>query len=102
MAANSRARTNEETQGFVKVLADKKTDRMLGVYMINSVSSQLDCTYHHPLSLIFLYPFIVRRSLASLSTRLLWLWSMVLLLRMLHVSATRTQYVSVALLNRLR
>jgi pyruvate/2-oxoglutarate dehydrogenase complex dihydrolipoamide dehydrogenase (E3) component len=39
MAANSRARTNEETQGFVKVLADKKTDRMLGVYMINSVSA---------------------------------------------------------------
>ena len=37
MAANSRARTNDETSGFVKVLADKKTDRVLGVYMINSV-----------------------------------------------------------------
>ena len=37
MMANSRARTNEETDGFVKVLGDKKTDRVLGIYMINSV-----------------------------------------------------------------
>ncbi|KCZ50593.1 dihydrolipoyl dehydrogenase [Hyphomonas pacifica] len=32
--ANSRARTNHETDGFVKVLADKKTDRILGAHMI--------------------------------------------------------------------
>jgi dihydrolipoamide dehydrogenase len=32
--ANSRARTNDTTDGFVKVLADKKTDRILGVHMI--------------------------------------------------------------------
>ncbi|MBR9808557.1 MAG: dihydrolipoyl dehydrogenase [Alphaproteobacteria bacterium] len=32
--ANSRARTNHETEGFVKVLADKKTDRILGAHMI--------------------------------------------------------------------
>ncbi|WP_300378237.1 dihydrolipoyl dehydrogenase [Henriciella sp.] len=32
--ANSRARTNHETLGFVKVLADKKTDRILGAHMI--------------------------------------------------------------------
>lgn len=32
--ANSRARTNHETEGFVKILADKKTDRILGAHMI--------------------------------------------------------------------
>lgn len=33
-AANSRAKTNNETDGFVKVLADKATDRILGTHMI--------------------------------------------------------------------
>ncbi|MDP1630752.1 MAG: dihydrolipoyl dehydrogenase [Caulobacter sp.] len=33
-AANSRAKINHETEGFVKVLADAKTDRILGVHMI--------------------------------------------------------------------
>lgn len=32
-AANSRAKTNLETDGFVKVLADKETDRILGVHI---------------------------------------------------------------------
>ena len=32
--ANSRAKVNNETDGFVKVLADSKTDRVLGVHMI--------------------------------------------------------------------
>ncbi len=32
--ANSRARCNHETEGFVKLLADKKTDRILGAHMI--------------------------------------------------------------------
>ncbi len=32
--ANSRARTNHETAGFVKILADKTTDRILGAHMI--------------------------------------------------------------------
>lgn len=33
-AANSRARANADTDGFVKVLADATTDRILGVHMI--------------------------------------------------------------------
>jgi dihydrolipoamide dehydrogenase len=33
-AANSRARTNHETEGFVKVLAHAETDEILGVHMI--------------------------------------------------------------------
>lgn len=33
-AANSRAKTNDDTDGFVKVLADKATDRILGTHMI--------------------------------------------------------------------
>jgi dihydrolipoamide dehydrogenase len=32
--ANSRARANAETEGFVKILADAKTDRMLGAHII--------------------------------------------------------------------
>ena len=32
--ANSRAKVNHETEGFVKVLADATTDRILGVHMI--------------------------------------------------------------------
>ena len=32
--ANSRAKVNNETDGFVKILADKKTDRVLGVHII--------------------------------------------------------------------
>ena len=38
MAANSRAKTIGETEGFVKVLSDATTDRILGVHLINSVS----------------------------------------------------------------
>lgn len=38
MAANSRAKTIGETEGFVKVLSDAATDRILGVHIINSVS----------------------------------------------------------------
>jgi dihydrolipoamide dehydrogenase len=41
MAANSRARCNDDIKGFVKVIADKKTDRILGVFMINSVAGEL-------------------------------------------------------------
>lgn len=39
-AANSRAKTNNETDGFVKVLADKATDRILGTHMIGPVNKQ--------------------------------------------------------------
>ena len=37
-AANSRAKTVDDADGFVKVLADKKTDRMLGAYIMGPVS----------------------------------------------------------------
>lgn len=58
-SANSRAKTNgmcvcvfimcfiiiaADTDGFVKILSDKKTDRMLGAHIIGSVSK------HHPLT----------------------------------------------------
>jgi len=32
--ANSRARVNNETEGFVKIIADKKSDKVLGAHMI--------------------------------------------------------------------
>ena len=32
--ANSRARVNNESDGFVKIIADAKTDKVLGVHMI--------------------------------------------------------------------
>ena len=36
--ANSRAKTNGEPEGFVKVLADKATDIILGTHIIGPVS----------------------------------------------------------------
>ena len=41
MAANSRAKTNHEPDGFVKVIADAKTDRVLGVWIIASVGGTM-------------------------------------------------------------
>jgi dihydrolipoamide dehydrogenase len=34
--ANSRARVNAQTEGFVKILADAKTDRVLGVHILGA------------------------------------------------------------------
>jgi len=42
-AANGRARALGDTQGFVKCLADAKTDRVLGVHMIGPMVSELIC-----------------------------------------------------------
>ena len=39
--ANSRAKINHETEGFVKVLADARTDRVLGVHMIGPSVSEM-------------------------------------------------------------
>jgi dihydrolipoamide dehydrogenase len=41
MLANSRAKTNREPDGFVKVIADAKNDRVLGVWMIASVAGTM-------------------------------------------------------------
>jgi len=40
-AANSRAKTNNETDGFVKVLSDKATDRLLGVHIIGPGAGEM-------------------------------------------------------------
>ena len=41
MMANSRAKTNREPDGFVKVIADGKTDRVLGTWVIASVAGTM-------------------------------------------------------------
>jgi dihydrolipoamide dehydrogenase len=41
MMANSRAKTNKEPDGFVKVVADAKSDRVLGVWIIASVAGTM-------------------------------------------------------------
>jgi dihydrolipoamide dehydrogenase len=41
MLANSRAKTNRDTDGFVKIIADAKTDRVLGVHIIASVAGTM-------------------------------------------------------------
>ena len=41
MLANSRAKTNHEPDGFVKVIADAKTERVLGVWCIASVAGSM-------------------------------------------------------------
>ncbi|MDR3498514.1 MAG: dihydrolipoyl dehydrogenase [Parvibaculum sp.] len=39
--ANGRAKANKTTEGFVKILADKKTDRVLGVHIIGVNAGEL-------------------------------------------------------------
>ena len=39
--ANSRAKVNHEAEGFVKVLADAKTDRILGAHMVGPSVSEM-------------------------------------------------------------
>ena len=41
MLANSRAKTNRDTDGFVKIIADAKTDRVLGVHIIASLAGTM-------------------------------------------------------------
>ena len=41
MMANSRAKTNRDTDGFVKVIADAQTDRVLGVWIVASVAGTM-------------------------------------------------------------
>ncbi|HEY9580800.1 MAG TPA: dihydrolipoyl dehydrogenase [Rhizorhapis sp.] len=41
MLANSRAKTNRDTDGFVKVIADAQTDKVLGVHIIASVAGTM-------------------------------------------------------------
>lgn len=41
MLANSRAKTNHEPDGFVKVISDAETDRVLGVWCIASVAGTM-------------------------------------------------------------
>ncbi|RZO49663.1 MAG: dihydrolipoyl dehydrogenase [Candidatus Pelagibacterales bacterium] len=39
--ANSRAKVNNKTEGFVKIIADEKTDKVLGVSIISDVAGTL-------------------------------------------------------------
>ena len=41
LMANSRAKTINETDGFVKILADSKTDKVLGVHIISPSAGEL-------------------------------------------------------------
>ncbi len=40
-AGNSRAKTNRDTDGFVKIIADATSDRVLGVWIISSLAGTL-------------------------------------------------------------
>jgi len=39
--ANSRARTNDDTDGMVKFLSEKETDRILGVHIMGTMAGEL-------------------------------------------------------------
>ena len=39
--ANSRARANHDTDGMVKVLADKETDRILGMHIVGPNAGEI-------------------------------------------------------------
>ena len=40
-AGNSRAKTNRDTDGFVKVIADAESDRVLGVWIVSSLAGTM-------------------------------------------------------------
>lgn len=40
-SANSRAKTNQETEGMVKIIADPETDRLLGVHIIGPNAGEM-------------------------------------------------------------
>lgn len=54
MMANSRARTNDDASGVVKVLADAETDRLLGAWIIASGAGEMIAEFglaiHHEVS----------------------------------------------------
>ena len=41
MTANSRAKANQDTDGFVKVLSCKTTDRILGCHIVHAMAGEL-------------------------------------------------------------
>ena len=41
MGANSRAKANQDTDGFVKVLSCKETDKILGAWLVATASGEL-------------------------------------------------------------
>lgn len=41
MAANSRSKTNNDSEGLVKILGDKESDRILGAHIVSSVAGEL-------------------------------------------------------------
>ena len=49
MMANSRAKTNRDTDGFVKVIADAKTDRVLGVHIVGPMAGKYSPYIHSSL-----------------------------------------------------
>lgn len=40
-SANSRARTNQDAEGMVKILSHKETDKMLGIHIIGSTAGEM-------------------------------------------------------------
>ena len=40
-AGNSRAKTNRDTDGFVKIIADAKTDRVVGAWIVSSLAGTM-------------------------------------------------------------
>jgi len=41
MSANSRARTNNDADGLVKILTDSKTDKILGIHIVGSNAGEM-------------------------------------------------------------
>ena len=41
LSANSRARTNQDADGMVKILTDKKTDKIVGIHILGSNAGEM-------------------------------------------------------------
>ena len=58
MVANSRSKTNNDTDGLVKIIGDKETDRILGAHIISSVG--LSLFFFFTVFLVFTLIFVYR------------------------------------------
>ena len=84
--ANSRARTNDDNDGFVKFLADAKTDRILGAHIIGPVSSY--CVKFIQAQLLINARYY--RTPVNWSPKLFWALNTALALKILPALATLT------------
>lgn len=63
MSANSRSKTNNDSEGLVKILGDKETDRILGAHIVSAVRHAILICMLHPVlwRMLCIHQFVLSR-----------------------------------------